>query len=114
MKQRAVGVIRGYKDLNFIALAMQGKKIGLEKVVTMIDEMVALLKAEQADDDDKKEYCSVQADSLDDKKKGLERTISNGEKTIAEAKESLKTLASEILALEKGVKALDKNVADAT
>merc|ERR1719443_121933 len=80
----------------------------------MIDDMVVVLKQEQADDNDKKEYCNIQFDSLDDKKKGLERSVSNAEKAIADAKESLSTLASEIEALEGGIKALDKSVAEAS
>jgi chromosome segregation ATPase len=107
---------RGSKrpQLDFIALALRGKKIGFEKVIKMIDEMVSTLKQEQVEDDDKKEYCNVQMDSLDDKKKGLERTISDGETAIEEAKEAIATLAEEIAALEKGIKALDKSVAEAT
>merc|ERR1711957_1154637 len=66
------------------------------------------------DDDNKKEYCEIQADSLDDKKKGLERTVSDAEKAIEDAKESISTLASEVKALEDGIKALDKSTADAT
>merc|ERR1719218_104194 len=48
----------------------------------MIDEMVATLKAEQNDDNDKKEYCNMQFDLADDKKKGLERDVSNLGKAI--------------------------------
>ena len=48
-----------------------GKKIGFEKVIQMIDEMIATLKKEQADDDAKKEYCEEQFDLTDDKKKAL-------------------------------------------
>merc|ERR1711957_374137 len=66
------------------------------------------------DDDNKKEYCEIQADSLDDKKKGLERTVSDAEKAIADAKESISTLVDEVKALEDGVKALDKSIAEAT
>merc|ERR1711957_762923 len=66
------------------------------------------------DDDNKKEYCEIQADSLDDKKKGLERSVSDAEKAIEDAKESISTLASEVKALEDGVKALDKSTAEAT
>lgn len=46
--------------LDFIALALRGKKIGLEKVMQMIDDMVANLKTEQKDDDNKKRIlCSA-------------------------------------------------------
>ncbi len=53
-------------------LALRGKKINFDKVLTMIDDMVALLKQEQLDDDHKKEYCIGQFDLADDKKKALE------------------------------------------
>jgi len=40
--------------LELLALALRGKKIGFEKVIKMIDDMVATLKVEQGDDDAKK------------------------------------------------------------
>merc|ERR1712176_138564 len=72
----------GERRLDFIALALRGKKIGFEKVIKMCDDMVALLKKEQSDDDHKKEYCEKQFDIADDKRKGLERDISDSEKAI--------------------------------
>merc|ERR1719506_3581197 len=80
----------------------------------MIDEMVAVLGAEQQDDDDKKEYCDKSFDLADDKKKSLERSISNLEKAIAKGKEAIAAAAEEIKALEEGIVALDKSVAEAT
>merc|ERR1719453_2048855 len=80
----------------------------------MIDEMVATLKTEQQDDNDKKEYCETQFDLADDKKKSLERSVSNLEKAIAKAKEGIAALAEEIKALEEGIVALDRSVAEAT
>merc|ERR1719316_1116425 len=105
---------RGHPELNFIALALQGKKVDFGKVIKMIDEMVTTLGAEQQDDDDKKEYCEKQFDLADDKKKSLERSISNLGKAIEKAKEGVAALADEIKALEEGIAALDKNVAEAT
>merc|ERR1719235_1434239 len=75
--------------LDFIALAIQGKKIGFEKVIAMIDEMVATLKTEQQDDDNKKEYCGKELDQADDKKKSLEHSIADLETVIADTKESI-------------------------
>merc|ERR1719199_1687634 len=80
----------------------------------MIDEMVSTLKAEQQDDDDKKEYCTMQFDTSDDKKKSLERSVSDLEKSIAKAKEAIAALAEEIKALQEGIASLDKSVAEAT
>merc|ERR1711972_1121994 len=68
----------------------------------------------QKDDDDKKEYCVKQFDEADDKKKGLERSISDLETVISESKEVIATLTDEIAALKAGIVALDKAVAEAT
>merc|ERR1712129_380369 len=100
--------------LDFIALAIQGRKIGFEKVIGMIDEMVATLKTEQVDDDDKKEYCAKQFDESDDKKKSLERSISDLETAIAEAKEGIAATQDQIAALQASIKALDQAVTEAT
>jgi septal ring factor EnvC (AmiA/AmiB activator) len=101
-------------QLDFIALAIRGQKIGFGKVIKLIDDMVGTLTQEQLDDDHKKEYCAVQLDLSDDKKKALEKSISDLETAITEAKDGITTLVGEIDALEDGIKALDKSVAEAT
>merc|ERR1719181_303463 len=115
-QRQALAAIRAnrHPELNFIALALQGKKVDFGKVIKMIDEMVGTLGAEQQDDDDKKEYCETQFDLADDKKKSLERSVSNLEKAIEKANESIKSTAAEIKALQEGIAALDKSVAEAT
>merc|ERR1712166_1047986 len=106
-RQQALAIIRAAKngnshpELNFLALALQGKKINFSKVIKMIDSMVANLKAEQQNDNDKKEYCEMQFDTVDDKKNGLERSVANLGKAIAKEKEGVATLADEIKALEE-------------
>jgi len=100
--------------LNFIALALRGQKVGFEKVIKLMDEMVVTLKKEQVDDDNKKEYCTIELDLADDKKKATERAISDSEKAIADVEEELTTVTEEIAALEAGIAALDKSVAEAT
>merc|ERR1719284_1493953 len=80
----------------------------------MIDEMVSTLKTEQDDDDSKLKYCQAELDSADDKKKSLEKTISDTEASIAAAQEAISTLTEEIAALIAGIKALDAAVAEAT
>jgi len=104
--------------LELLMLALNGKKsagaVGFEKVIKMIDNMVKILGQEQADDNDKKEYCAMQFDVADDRKKALERTIAGEEAAIATAKETISTLTQEIASLTAGVQALDKSVAEAT
>merc|ERR1719359_2493402 len=71
MRERALAMILSERSvtndrrpqLDMIALALRGKKIGFETVIKMIDEMMETLKKEQVDDDQKKEYCSVQFDT---------------------------------------------------
>jgi len=95
-------------------LALHGKKIGFENVLKMIDQMVATLKQEQVDDDNKKDYCLTATDQADDKRKGLEHRLSDLGLTISNANGAIATLKEEIQALEAGVKALDKSVAEAS
>jgi len=100
--------------VDFIALALRGKTAGFEKVIKLMDEMVAMLKKEQVEDDNKKEYCIKELDLADDKKKEVTRAISNTEKAIDEVSEELGTITEEIKALEESIAALDKSVAEAT
>jgi len=100
--------------LDLLEVALRGGKMGFGKIVKMIDELVALLKKEQADDDAKKEYCLAEIDKAEDAAKVLNLDISDLEKAIADGEESISTLTSEIEALTDGIKALDKEVAEQT
>merc|ERR550514_1561163 len=104
----------GNPQLDFLSLALRGKKIGFEKVIKMIDAMTATLKQEQSDDDQKKNYCAKEFAAADDKKKGLERSIADSETAVEEAEGAIAELKEEIKALEDGIKALDKSVTEAT
>jgi hypothetical protein len=110
--KRTSGIGRTHLDL--ISLALRGKAIGFEKVISMIDEMIGTLKDEQRDDDHKRDYCAEQFDKAEDKKKGLERKISSEETAIASSEEGIAALKEEIKALTAGINALDKEVAKAT
>merc|ERR1719393_218442 len=117
MKHRVLSILKGHKAdprMDLIELAMKGGKMGFEKIIKMIDNLVVDLKAEQGVDDDKRAYCTAEFDKAEDKEKGLELDISDLEKAIADAEESIATFASEIKALEDGIKALDKSVSEAT
>jgi len=100
--------------IDFIALALRGRKVGFEKVISLIDELVTTLKKEQVDDDNKKDYCAEQFDKSDDTRKSLEHSIDDLETVIAEAKDSIATLAEEITGVQDSIAALDKSVAEAT
>jgi len=116
VKSRALVALQGSGDfrLNLISLALKGKKVSFAKVLVMIDNMTKLLKSEQVNDNDKKEYCETLIDKTEDKVKELELSVSDLAKAVADAKEGIATLAEEIEALEDGIKALDQQVAEAT
>merc|ERR1719326_1985666 len=118
MKKRAMAALKAGRKadprLDLIELAMHGGKMGFDKIIKMIDDLVVDLKTEQSVDDDKKKYCLAEFDKAEDKKKGLELDISDLEKAIEDAKETIATLKSEIAALKDGIKKLDKSVAEAT
>lgn len=100
--------------LDFILLALHGSKVGFDKIVALIDNLVSTLKKEQGDDDGKKSYCATSFDESDDKKKSLEGTISDLETVLAESNEGVATMTQEIKDLKASISSLDKSVADAT
>merc|ERR1719399_2331180 len=100
--------------VDFIELAMKGGKVGFEKIIKLIDELVATLKKEQKEDDAKKEWCEAELDKTEDTKKVLQNKVSDLETAIDDASESITNLKAEIEALDDGIRALDKEVAEAT
>ena len=126
MRERALKILRSARgkkhghrsQLDFLVLALSGQQkmssVDFTKVTKMIDDMVAVLKKEQNDDEDKKEYCEKAFDEADDKKKQIERSNKDIEVSIENTKEAIATLTEEMSALEEGIKALDKSVAEAT
>merc|ERR1719305_184307 len=118
VRQRALQVLQaagGKRDyrLSLITTALKGKGT-FDKVLSMIDEMVGLLGAEQKDDEQKKAYCEAEIDKTEDEIKELEHDIARLEAAIADRKSLVETLTEEIHALTEGIKALDKAVAEAT
>mmetsp|Transcript_27888 Transcript_27888/g.48537 ORF Transcript_27888/g.48537 Transcript_27888/m.48537 type:complete len:710 (+) Transcript_27888:42-2171(+) len=121
-RQRALQLIHTVQEkdganrpgLDFILMAIKGKKVSFEKVIKMIDDMVVLLGKEQTDDDSKKETCELTFDKLEDKIKELGAGVSSLEVSIAQEEDLVATLTAEISALEKSIAALDASVAEAT
>merc|ERR1719236_312454 len=83
-----------------IAMAIEGKKVGFEKVLKMIDEMVATLKVEQKDDDAKAEWCASEFDSTEDSLKDTKRLIEGISTKISETEEAITATAAEIETLK--------------
>jgi len=119
VKQQVLRILKsakGNKDpkMDLVMLALAGKANNFDKVLKMIDEMVALLGKEQEDDDSKKAYCEASLDKSEDEKKALEQKLADLAKAMEDAKENIATLTSDIAALVKGVKDLDSSVEEAT
>merc|ERR1719428_991170 len=70
------------EPIDFIEMALHGKKAGFEKVIKLIDDMVVTLKKEQVEDDHKKEE--------------LELDIADSEKIIATTTDAIATVTDEI------------------
>merc|ERR1719444_702120 len=117
MKQMALATlehVKGSVGVDLISLALKGKKVSMEKVIKMVDDMVVLLGEEQTADEAKKEQCEKDIDETEDKHKQLNVEIKDLEKATEETKEAIATLGDEMVALTKGIKDLDKQVAEAT
>jgi septal ring factor EnvC (AmiA/AmiB activator) len=87
---------------------------GFDKVVQMIDNMIAELEKEQADDDTKRDWCNEEIHNVEQEVKALEGEVSDVSADIEEKEDNLETLKSEIAALQQSNKDLDKSVAQAT
>jgi len=100
--------------VDFIAMALKGKQVGFDKVIKLIDDLVATHVREQTDDDAKLDYCGAQLDQGEDKHKVLGQKADDIEKAMATSQDSLAQVSEEIKSLQAGIKALDKSVVDAT
>jgi len=116
MQQKALAILAQVRSprVDLLEVALRGGKQGFGKIIKMIDNLTVELKKQQTDDDDKKEYCESELDKAEDKKKGLAQDVSDLETAIDDETEAIGTLKTEIEALDDGIKALDKEVAEAT
>jgi len=118
LRQKALNVLRrsNIKDprVDFLSVALHGGKVGFGKIIALIDKLSAQLKAEQGEDDAKQDYCNTEIDKNEDTNKVQNNEKSDLETSIEDGKETITNLKSEIEALDDGIKALDKEVAEAT
>jgi chromosome segregation ATPase len=116
MQQTALAILSQVSSprVDLLEVALRGGKQGFGKIIKMIDALTVELKKAQADDDDKKTYCEDELDKAEDKKKGLAQDVSDLETAIDDETEAIGTLKTEIEALDDGIRALDKEVAEAT
>ncbi|CAE7946288.1 unnamed protein product [Symbiodinium sp. KB8] len=102
-----------HPELNFLALALSGKKADFGKVVDKIEGMVELLANESADDASKQAYCKKEFREVAAKSKSLDSKIKSLTASVKEKKSAIAKLAGDITALQAGVKSLDESVAKA-
>jgi len=100
-------------NLHMMLLALKSGG-GFDKVVQMIDGMIATLGKEQADDDTKRDWCTEEIHTVEGEVKALEGEVSDVSADIEEKEDQLATLKSEIAALQKSNVDLDTSVAQAT
>jgi len=110
------------KAINLLAQAVVSKiksgeksgKVDFSVVLKMIDEMVELLKKEQADDEKHKDWCNGEFDSSDDEHKDTTRNLKNLASTISELKDAIQASKDTIAATTQKIADLDKSVAEAS
>merc|ERR1719261_763268 len=83
-------------------------------IVKMIDDMIVLLKKEQADDDKQKEFCDSELNNAGQEKAATEDNIKSINAKMGEIAEVVETTEGEITALKQGIEDLDRAVAEAT
>jgi len=109
-----VSPANGRHRLDFIEMAISGRKVGFEKIITLIDGVIAELQKEDQEDQQKKDYCDQEYDLTEDKKKVLTQKVRDTETAIEETREAVLKVAEEIESLKDGIVALDRSVAEAT
>jgi len=100
--------------IDFVELALSGRKVGFQKIIRLVDDLVVEIQREDRADDDKKSYCTRQFDITEDKKKVWQRKVADLETSIEETREAILKVTDEIESLKDGIIALDKSVAEAT
>merc|ERR1719375_2112272 len=100
--------------LALLQYSLKSKSVDFSKILAQIDGMVKVLAEEQKTDDETKTFCSKEISTKDAEQASTEEAIAQSTAAIEEMSESSSTLASEMAALQKEIKDLDKAVAEAT
>jgi regulator of replication initiation timing len=91
-----------------------GNKVDFSSVMKMIDDMVALLKKEQADDEAHRDYCNGEFDSSDDEKKATEQKLAALTSSISSMRDEIASISEKVSELTTENANLDKSMADAS
>merc|ERR1719161_3026020 len=125
--RKAVGIITSAAQLHrspkldFLSLSMKSQlkhaskgAVDFGAILKMIDEMVTVLTAEEADDTKHKEWCTSELASSEDEMKATEGKLAALASSIAEATDEAAGLGEDVTALTAKIAGLDKDVAVAT
>merc|ERR1719506_1746430 len=101
-------------QVQFLENALKTKNVDFSKVIAMTDEMINVLKEEQASDDAQKAFCDKDIAKSEKEQKDTEEEIASAAALIEECNEASAQTADEIALLQKEIKELDLAVAEAT
>lgn len=101
-------------SLRNVLLMLNSHTHGFGTVIKMVDGMIATNEKEQADEDQKRDFCMSEIQKTEDKVKEHQGTVSDLEADISQKEDEIATLGSEIAAIQKGIEDLDKSVVQAT
>merc|ERR1719472_373453 len=99
---------------HLMLMALRSGVHGFEKVIGMVDGMVGVLEGEQVQDDRQDKFCLAELEKAKEDAKATEVDIGDLAAAVSEQRDSIASTASEIEALQAGLAALDKSVAEAT
>jgi hypothetical protein len=105
--------------LSFLSYTMQkqlrsGGAVDFTAITKMIEDMIGVLTAEQADDTKHKTWCGGELASSADESAANAGKIASLESTIAETTDEVASLGEDIAALTAAIAGLDKDVATST
>merc|ERR1719238_404919 len=101
-------------SLALLQYSLKAKAVDFSKIVAQIDGMVKVLGDEQDDDDTQKAFCEKEIAKSEKQQADTEDAIEVSAASIDEMTSASATLAEEIKTLGTEIKALDKAVAEAT
>jgi hypothetical protein len=88
--------------------------VDFSEIFKMIDEMIAILTKDNADDAAQKDFCIAELTKTEAEKAATDDKLSSLASEIEETTDSIAEAAEKIKSLQDGVAALDKDVAEAT
>merc|ERR1719420_2654503 len=101
-------------QVQFLENSLKAKNVDFTKVIAMTDEVMTVLKEDQASDYAQKGFCDKDIAKTEVEQKDTEEEIASSAALIEECKEASAAASDEIAVLQKEIKELDLAVAEAT